>query len=573
MNNAHIISRYTAGSGRASAPLAELTRQCDCDCDCACIDQLTHYTAAVGQCDCNCDCACMDRWTDPSPATAQCDCPDACQDEGELVSLGQCDCNCDCACLDQAGRAGTLRSGLVSDSLWRRPAMIYAAPLGLPPSFGPAGEPYILAFNPHAGQAPAILDPAAARLWDRFATPTYPAALVASSDMAPGETRRALGQLAALRLIEPENAGGEPACADTPTTLAAWLHVTNACNLRCAYCYLAKTAEAMSSETGRLAIEAIFRSAVAGGFRSVKLKYAGGEPTLNFERVLELHRHAQVLAARHGLRLDGVVLSNGVSLSDKLLAALQAHGLRLMISLDGVGAMHDTQRTFPDGQGSFSWVARGIERALAHGVTPDISVVVSDRNAAGLPELVAWVLERGLPFGLNFYRENDCSASRADLQLSARRIIAALRAAYQVIADNLPRRSLLDSLLDRANLAVPHRRTCGVGRNYLVIDHHGQVSKCQMDMARPVTDVRAGDPLCEVRADRAGLQNLAVEDKQGCRECAWQHWCTGSCPLYTYRVTGRYDVRSPNCEIYKALFPEVLRLEGLRLLKYAGPAV
>jgi hypothetical protein len=38
--------------------------------------------------------------------------------------------------------------------------------------------------------------------------------------------------------------------------------------------------------------------------------------------------------------------------------------------------------------------------------------------------------------------------------------------------------------------------------------------------------------------------------------------------LTTYRATGRYDVKSPNCNIYKALFPEALRLEGLRLLKY-----
>ena len=30
--------------------------------------------------------------------------------------------------------------------------------------------------------------------------------------------------------------------------------------------------------------------------------------------------------------------------------------------------------------------------------------------------------------------------------------------------------------------------------------------------------------------------------------------------------TGRFDVRSPNCRIYKAIYPEAVRLEGLRLL-------
>lgn len=54
---------------------------------------------------------------------------------------------------------------------------------------------------------------------------------------------------------------------------------------------------------------------------------------------------------------------------------------------------------------------------------------------------------------------------------------------------------------------------------------------------------------------------------QSCHE--WKHWCTGGCPLATFKATGRYDIQSPNCNIYKALYPEALRLEGLRLIKYS----
>jgi uncharacterized protein len=38
-------------------------------------------------------------------------------------------------------------------------------------------------------------------------------------------------------------------------------------------------------------------------------------------------------------------------------------------------------------------------------------------------------------------------------------------------------------------------------------------------------------------------------------------------------MTGRSDVKSPNCSIYKALFPDAVRLEALRLLKYMQPVV
>jgi len=40
--------------------------------------------------------------------------------------------------------------------------------------------------------------------------------------------------------------------------------------------------------------------------------------------------------------------------------------------------------------------------------------------------------------------------------------------------------------------------------------------------------------------------------------------------LLTYKATGRYDVKSPYCRVYKAIYPELLKLEGLRLLKYAN---
>ena len=140
--------------------------------------------------------------------------------------------------------------------------------------------------------------------------------------------------------------------------------------------------------------------------------------------------------------------------------------------------------------------------------------------------------------------------------------------AYKVIEENVPRRSLLASLVDRGNLSAPHEHTCGVGNNYMVFDYKGRVSKCQMQMEHAITTVDADDPLELIRTDTIGIQNISVEEKEGCRDCEWKYWCAGGCPLTTYRATGRYDVKSPNCNIYKAIYPQAMRLEGLRLLKY-----
>jgi uncharacterized protein len=89
-----------------------------------------------------------------------------------------------------------------------------------------------------------------------------------------------------------------------------------------------------------------------------------------------------------------------------------------------------------------------------------------------------------------------------------------------------------------------------------------------MHIRKTITDLHVADPLAVLRDDQADIQNLPVEEKEGCKTCEWKQWCAGGCPLVTYRAARRYDVKSPNCQIYKSLFPEALRLEGLRLLKY-----
>ncbi len=350
--------------------------------------------------------------------------------------------------------------------------------------------------------------------------------------------------------------------------LTAWLHITDECNLRCSYCYLPHKALNVSFELGKMSVDAVFRSAMVQGYSHVHLKYAGGEPLLRFPFVVELHQYAKSQADKHGLLLSGSILSNGTCLTPKILDAMNELDLRLMISLDGLGKYHDCQRVDTNGRGSSADVTRAIELALDYGITPYISTIVSGQNVEGLPELIDWILKHDLSFRLGFYRENDFSTSHSELKFEEEQIISGMLAAYKVIEANLPKRNLLSSLADHANLFSPHLRTCSVGQNYLVFNPLGQISKCQMETHKPITNVHTHDPLALIQMDKKGTQNISVEDKEGCKSCEWKYWCSGGCPIVTFRAKKRYNVKSPNCEIYKALYPEIVRLEGLRLLKY-----
>ncbi|MCW5201810.1 radical SAM protein [Desulfobulbus sp. US4] len=352
--------------------------------------------------------------------------------------------------------------------------------------------------------------------------------------------------------------------------LTAWMHVTDRCNFRCTYCYLPHNQVDMSVDIGTATVDTVLRSAFLHDYQQVFFKYAGGEPLLRFPFITDLHRYAKAQAAEYGVEVYGNILSNGTLLTPAILEDITELNLSLVLSLDGLAGYHDRQRRYASGSGSCGDVLLAVELALSYGVTPYISIVVTGENAMGLPNLISWILERDLPFNLSFARENECSFGQKAVYLEEEKIIKGMLAAYEVIEQQLPRRSLLNSLLDNANLSTRHVRPCSAGEHYMVFDCLGNISKCQMEYSTPVTSIEAYDPLADLQNSVLGVQNISIEDKVGCEQCEWKYWCAGGCPLSTFRATGRYDVRSPNCAIYKKLYPEVIRLENLRVKKYVS---
>jgi uncharacterized protein len=203
-------------------------------------------------------------------------------------------------------------------------------------------------------------------------------------------------------------------------------------------------------------------SALLHGYKTLKFKYAGGEPLLCFPLVVKLHKYAHALALQHGLQLDGVVLSNGTLLTSQIVEEMKSLDLRLMISMDGLDEYHDCHRSRPNGSGSFEAVSAAVETACSGGLVPDICITISNRNALGLAGMVSWVLEKDLPFSVNFYRANSLSSSQADLALEEKHVVQAMLAAFKVIEEKPPKYNLLPSLMDRTNLAFPHDHPCRI---------------------------------------------------------------------------------------------------------------
>ncbi len=420
-----------------------------------------------------------------------------------------------------------------------------------------------------------ILDQVAVAMFEQFTQPRIPVEIAAqlSSQWDQSVTLCTIQQMWDGGILASPDQVPDMQCM-SDHALHVWLHVTNACNLRCAYCYVDQSPAKMSAATGRRAVDAIIRAAQERGLHHVRLKFGGGEPLLNFERVLTIYDYARQCAQANALTVSGVVMSNGTLLEQHHIAELKTRGLKLMISIDGMDGVVD-ERVFANGESSQPSVLRAIKWAIDGGLAPHLSITLKPHTLDAATNLVERALANDLTFALNFRRECATTPTADAISYHEQAMIEGMRGILAVIEDWLKRSplrwSLLRGLLDRVNLAIPHQYPCGVGRNYLVIDHQGRVAMCHMQLAHPISTVDRPSPLTDVIHNYEGVQNVPVDEKVGCQTCEWRYWCAGGCPLETYRFTMRYDASSPNCVIYRALMPSIVRLEGLRLLHLTNP--
>jgi uncharacterized protein len=472
--------------------------------------------------------------------------------DGDRLLVHSCE---DCAC--PVPRTGVERTG--PEELPAGPLVRSADVLDLPLD----ADHHVL-FGPHGNGGVVVVNGASHRLFQRLESPHRASQL--GDDPAVAAVLTRLLEHGVIHEV-----GHPPRQRFRESSeLTVWLHVTNACNLRCPYCYLHKTQDAMDEETARQTIDALVRSAVDNGFRSLRLKYAGGEASMNTSVLFAMHDHAAARCSEEGLGLSTVLLTNGVAVTDRLARELASRGISVMVSLDGLGEAHDAQRPTVSGRPSSALVVRSIDRLVAAKLPPHISITITNRNVGDVAPVVRFALDRKLTFSFNFFRDNACAAGVADLQYEESEMIAGLRAAYAVIEEMLPPWSVLGSVLDRGQLLQPRKRACGVGDDYVVVDQRGRIAKCHMEIDATLGDVRTVDPVRAIRDDRTGILNLLVDDKEGCRDCTWRNWCAGGCSVATFRATNRFDVRSPNCNIYKTIYPEAVALEGRRIVKYAS---
>ena len=152
------------------------------------------------------------------------------------------------------------------------------------------------------------------------------------------------------------------------------LNTTEGCSLRCKYCFAdinagKKEGRNLSSETMKKVIDWLFADSTSGtaldlGTNSLGISFWGGEPFHNWPILKEAVLYANELSNSTGKKVNFSAATNMIELNKEKLDFIKKHKIGLTLSHDGIKEVHDSQRVFPEGRGSFDVLDSRLEDIL-----------------------------------------------------------------------------------------------------------------------------------------------------------------------------------------------------------------
>lgn len=346
------------------------------------------------------------------------------------------------------------------------------------------------------------------------------------------------------------------------------------CEHSCQYCQVSrvttdKSRYNMSEETASRALDLVFRSPA----KAIKIEFQGGEPLLNFDRIVQIVDEAEARSSATGKTVDFVVATNLALITDHMLEYFRDHSVLLSTSLDGPAFIHNANRPRP-GNNSYQLTIQNIERAReALGFDRVAAIMTTTRLSLQHPhEIVDEYVSNGFPciflralspYGfavktmrsigyttdefLRFYKE------ALDYILEINRKGIDLLETYAQI---LLTRILTPFSTGYVDLQSPS----GAGIGAAAYNYDGDVYAS--DESRMLAEMgdkqfRLGNVFTDSYEQIFGGNHLrtivsssCVESLPGCTDCAFQTFC-GADPIFHYATQGDMVGHRPTSDFHK----------------------
>ena len=190
------------------------------------------------------------------------------------------------------------------------------------------------------------------------------------------------------------------------------LEITKRCNLKCRYCYVQKNEDMMQLDVGYKSIDISLRQAKKTNDKTLLIYFIGGEPLLKYDSIKKYCEYAKEKAEKCGVKVKFSITSNGILFNEDILDYFIANKFALKISLDGMEEVHNRNRCYENGKGSYEAVYKNINKLKKYeyetGVSVSIAQVVCPNTCNQLFDSVRFIKNMGfsvLETSINVYED------------------------------------------------------------------------------------------------------------------------------------------------------------------------
>jgi len=172
------------------------------------------------------------------------------------------------------------------------------------------------------------------------------------------------------------------------------MFLTEACNLRCDYCYLSKQPQRMSEDTARRTVDFLLKEGRVEDEKGVEICFFGGEPLMEPGLMETICAYALESARRRTCRMGFSMTTNGTLFDARMLELVRRFQIQTTISLDGVKDVQDRHRKTRDGSGSFCMIEKNLPY-LTQAPRAAIRMTVTPETVFDLVKSVSWCRDAG----------------------------------------------------------------------------------------------------------------------------------------------------------------------------------
>jgi uncharacterized protein len=320
---------------------------------------------------------------------------------------------------------------------------------------------------------------------------------------------------------------------------------TEACNFRCTYCY--ETFERGNMNQKIINGLKTFVQEKAATLSSLHISWFGGEPLIAFDVIKELSESFLSITKENNIDYSCDLVTNGYLLTKDVFQQLLSWNInQFMITVDGVGEVHDHRRHLTGGGKTFDTVINNLLAIKEVQGSFDITIRTNfDEDtlpeASKLTQFLKNHFADDRRFGILFRPVGKWGGKNDDdLPVCSRTM--ANKKIWELTDEAITEGFSMSSMI--TDTLMPSASVCYAAKPHsLVVGSDGQLYKCTLSLNEEFNKVGKihEDGNLELDYDKiASWVTSGEETDEVCQSCFYRPACQGNhCPLFRRRIGER----------------------------------